>query len=131
MIQKRYGALRVIATLFKILGILIILFAILTGLATFVGVSGFGRGLNPSGVAPIPFGAVGGLIGAFLVFLIGLFYGIFIYALGDIIYLFLAVEENTRLTSTLLQQGVRPTTTALPPTPPTPPRPPALPEQQR
>lgn len=85
--EKRFQSLRIIATLFKILAIIIVIAAII---AFAVGVVSFamnhrGLGLSRLGL----FSGINFLIG-------GLIGGLFFYGFGELIYLLLAIEENTR-----------------------------------
>ncbi len=92
-LKKRYTALRVIAILYKIFGMLLALLTLLLVAASFAG--GAATFLNR---AESQFAFFGPLIG-----IVGLIYGgllaLFFYAAGGGIYLLLALEENTRLTT--------------------------------
>lgn len=106
--EKRYGVLRLIATLYKILGILV-------GIATLLGAIGFcaltaagSQSFNNFGDGrPQAAGIVGGALGGLVVLLVGAIYTLTLYAVGDGLSLLLSLEENTRLTATLLQQNLR------------------------
>lgn len=85
--EKRFQSLRIIATLFKILAVIIVIAGII---ASAVGVVSFainhrGMGLGRLGL----FSGINFLIG-------GLIGGLFFYGFGELIYLLLAIEENTR-----------------------------------
>jgi hypothetical protein len=104
--ERRYGVLRIIATIYKILGIFV-------GIGTVLGAVGF-CALGMLGNAALsnfssgqnsPGGVVGGFLGGVVVLIVGAVYTLTLYALGDGISLLLALEENTRLTATLLQQN--------------------------
>jgi hypothetical protein len=106
--ERRYGVLRIIATLYKGLGVLV-------GIGTVLGAVGFcvlgamgsaalGAFRNAQGT---PGGLLGGLFGGVIVLIVGAIYTLTLYALGDGISLLLALEENTRLTAALLQQSAR------------------------
>ena len=108
--EKRYGVLRVIATVYKILGgivgILTIL-AVIGILAAF-----FVRGVSFENLPrmggrfmPAPlFGSVfGGLVAAGLTLLYGGVLAFMLYGFGEAIYLLIALEENTRLTAQILK----------------------------
>ncbi len=114
--EKRYGALRTIGTIYKVLGIIVGVLAIIavlavcaTGVIGGAGVSNFGRGLDNFGISSLFGSILGALFGSFLliIYLGGL--AITLYAIGEGIYLFLALEENTRATVALLQRQVPPT----------------------
>lgn len=106
--EKRYTALRIIATVYKVLGVI-------AGVITLLAVLGicasslFGGAmldrfneLGRSGPMGLFTGAVGGLIAG----LAGLIYGgglaLTLYAAGEGISLLIALEENTRATATYL-----------------------------
>lgn len=85
--EKRFRSLRFIATLFKILAIIIGIAAII---AAAVGMVSFA--MNHRGLGLSRFGLFSGIN-----FLIGgLIGGLFFYGFGELIYLLLAIEENTR-----------------------------------
>lgn len=106
--QRRYGVLRLIGTIFKILGILV-------GLATLIGAIGFcalgamgSSALNQLNQSQFQApGLIGSVASGIAVLIVGAIYTLTLYAIGDGISLLLALEENTRLTATLLQQNVR------------------------
>jgi hypothetical protein len=104
--QRRYGALRAIATLYKIIGIIIFVLALLAAIFACLGLvlgDATLRGLAQQ------FGAPLGLPLANLAMVaVGLLYalilGLALYAFGEAIFVFLAIEENTRLTSMVLDR---------------------------
>ena len=106
--EKRYGVLRIIATIYKVLGILV-------GIGTVLGALGIcalgamgGAALNGLGNGQFQgSGIIGGFLAGLVVLLAGAIYTLTLYALGDGISLLLALEENTRVTATLLQQNAR------------------------
>jgi hypothetical protein len=114
-VERRYGALRFVGTVYKVVGIIaavltllavigVCLFSVLGGAA----MGGLGRELGRN----TAFGGflsstIGGAIGAILTILYGGGLALTLYAIGEGIYLLLALEENTRLTAQLLQSQVR------------------------
>jgi uncharacterized membrane protein len=104
--QRRYRALRVIGTIYKILGVAV-------GVLTIVAVVGFcGFGLLGGQMLQNAAGSdsaagVGDALSALVFAAIALVYGaamsVSLYAVGEGIYLALGVEENTRETARLLQ----------------------------
>ncbi|MFO7908230.1 MAG: hypothetical protein R6U98_36665 [Pirellulaceae bacterium] len=112
--KKKFKVLRIIGTLWKMLawivlvgGILSSIGILLAGLLVDGGLSSqFGQQMGQSPLGPFVTGArvavvgfIGGLIvtaGCFLV----------LYAVGEMIYLQLAIEENTRLTTQWIQYQV-------------------------
>ena len=130
---KRYTALRVIATLLKILAWITLILSIVGAIA--VGTGGMlntnqilGEPLSRSPLASM----VAGLGGALLSLLFGVLYFIAFYAAGQSINLQIDVEHNTRETHELLRQILRAQT--LPPPDPnqavTQPYRPVLPTQE-
>jgi len=117
--EKRYKVLRIIGTFFKLVGIFILLITILLVLGLLVSVVFGALSLNGPDHAMMRFsmqpdgmqvlGPLGGMISASLLGLVSIVNGILLslifYALGDGIYLFLAIEENTRQTAELLKQN--------------------------
>jgi hypothetical protein len=104
--EKRFRALRIIATIYKVVAWIILIFGILIGflyLAVFLigGASTVRQGY---------YGLVGGgLIGIVFATLIMLYAAILflvLYGAGEAIFLALAVEENTRETTLLLHSLV-------------------------
>jgi hypothetical protein len=100
--DRRFMALRIIATVFKILAWLALIFGLLGAIgALLIGFTLSGQegllGLNLSGpLAGIAIFVVS-LIVAIISFLL-------LYAFAEFIYLFLSIEENTRRTAYLAQQ---------------------------
>jgi hypothetical protein len=100
--DKRFTALRVIATILKVLAWIALIFGLLAAIGSLVlgftlnnqlGISGLDVGGPLAGIALF----VAILIIAILQFL-------FFYAGGEFLYLFLSIEENSRRTAFFLQQ---------------------------
>ncbi len=105
---KRYGALRAISTVYKFIGILVLVLTILTALgACFLfavgGASLAALGQSNTNAAAGP-AMVTGFVLAFGILAGGGLYALTLYALGELISLLLDMEENTRATALLLQQ---------------------------
>lgn len=140
-VEKRFGILRVIGSVWKVLAWVVLAAFLLSGIGVLLA-SIFGGGMLgqafgqyvPQGAswASWAFGAVGGIIALFVFLLLGILYFMMCYAVGDFIYLGLAVEENTRLTAQWMQAQARPAPVAYPPAPaayaPPPPPPPPPPK---
>ena len=110
--ERRYGALRFIGTIYKLLGIIVLLLTVLGALGACAGVlvggAAFRDTATQSGL-PILGSLVGGIIVAFIGLLYGGAIGLTLFAAGDFISLLLALEENTRSTATMLRgQAVPP-----------------------
>ncbi len=110
--KKKYGALRTIGTIYKIIGIVIAVFtifgslgicilafaggAIFQGAASILG-NDAGLGATETGLAGV-FAAIWVLIG-------GAISSVTTYAFGEGVFLLLDLEENTRKTAELLEIG--------------------------
>ncbi|MDX9956053.1 MAG: hypothetical protein RBT75_18285 [Anaerolineae bacterium] len=109
--EKRYGVLRFISTLWKILAWVVLVLGVLGAIATLVGglAGGF---LDPAILRQLglPSDLGGTFVGVagFLSILIGSvlqFFGL--YAVGEIISVFLSIEENTRATRLWMEHSQR------------------------
>lgn len=105
-VEKRFRALRLIGSVFKALGILCGVVGILG--ACGLTLAAMAGGAILSGVAKDAGlganSAVAGIGAGIGILLIALIYGLALYAVGESIYLQLAIEENTRLTAAALDQ---------------------------
>ncbi len=121
--EKKYTVLRVIATLYKIAGVLIALGTVLFVILEIVGAAASNQIMRE-------FGFGGGPVVAFLsviaTFLGGGLSALGIYAIGEALYLLIGLEENTRFTAILLRDRFYPQ----PQSAPLPPQPPMMPPQQ-
>ncbi len=121
--EKRYSALRTIGSIFRVVGYIILVLTILGALAV-CGISVISGtaiesasqqfGLNTSGTGILG-GIFGGLIAAIAVILYGGMIALGLVAFGELTYLLIAVEENTRRTAMIVENQNR-----LPPPPPPP-----------
>jgi hypothetical protein len=101
--EKRYRALRIVGTLYKIIGVILLIIAVISGIG--VCVSGFLGGAafqglqnwEPSvqGLGAIG-SAVAGVIAGLGALIGGGLGGLTLFATGEGIYLLIAIEENTR-----------------------------------
>lgn len=109
--NKKFRVLRIIGTIWKILAWIVLIAGILGAIGALLG--GILGGLRQFGELGITMGQAGaGLIGGIIGF-IGVLIGtilnfLALYAIGDLIYLMLAIEENTRTTSQWIQQQAGP-----------------------
>jgi hypothetical protein len=111
-VEKRYGALRVIATIYKIIGVIVALITVLAALGI-CGISAMGgAAANQFGSQTGISGLAGGIVGGLLLAVVAIIYGggitLTLYAMGEGISLLIALEENTRVTAQWLQQQVGP-----------------------
>jgi ABC-type long-subunit fatty acid transport system fused permease/ATPase subunit len=100
--ESRFTALRVIAIFFKILAWIALIFGLIGAVAALlVGFTLSGQqgllGLDLSG-------PLAGIAMFVVVLIVSLIIFMIYYAIGESIYLFLSLEENTRRTAYLLQQ---------------------------
>ena len=105
--EQRFRALRVIATILKVLAWLVLVFGVLIGIVVFFASVAGGQLLGGYG-APGAAGVLGGFFGGAMVMVIAVIYFLLLYAWAEFIYLLLAIEENTRATTQLLQRQVSP-----------------------
>lgn len=108
--EKRFRALRIIGTILKILAWAVLILGILGGIVLivggvaggFAGASSLSRDMQGLGVLGSLFT---GLVGGVFVVIVSVLYFLFLYASADVIYLGLAIEENTRETAHYLKGG--------------------------
>ncbi|MBN1976160.1 MAG: hypothetical protein JW918_02065 [Anaerolineae bacterium] len=111
--EKRYAALRTIGTIYKVLGIAVaaITLLLIIGICLFTFLGGMGGVAMSRGADEAALGLFGTLLGSILVTLFSgivmIIYGgsiaLTLYAMGEGIYLMLALEENTRMMVMALQ----------------------------
>ncbi len=116
-VPRRFGVLRFIGTLLKVIAWIVLILSILGAIGMVVGSSQLATiitNTNPAlrGLFATPAGAI---VTGVVVLLIGLIDFLILYASGERIHMYLAIEENTRLTAALLlrmhqdsQQDARP-----------------------
>ena len=111
---RQFTALRILGTIFKVLGWLALIVGLLAAIGGLVfgfaltdqlGLPGFDIGGPLAGVAAFIVATVAAVLN-FLLF----------YAMGEAIYLFLCIEENTRRTAYFIQQQYTAPDTAYPTT---------------
>ena len=114
-IERRFGAIRIISTLFKILGTIVLIFSLL--FAVSICASGVQLGSQASSLLSDlsqsqnndlgflgPMISIAGLITGFIPALFGASIALILFAVGEGIEVLLEFEENTRLTSNLIEQ---------------------------
>jgi hypothetical protein len=123
--QQRYRVLRVVATILKVIAVIVLLFGILGAcgiLALGVIPRLAGVGGNSSDAFGIGVGGIGGvMVGVGLLFA-SLLYFLLFYAFGELLSLLIALEENTRITAERLMARPASETALTPAPPPMPPR---------
>ncbi len=109
--EKRYRALRIVGTIYKVLGIIAAALTVLavlalcgTSLLCGAALDSVGRQLGQDlGGGGVFGGMVGGVILSLFAVLYGGIIALTLYAFGEMIDLLIALEENTRLTAQMLQ----------------------------
>jgi len=111
---KRYTALRVIGTIYKVLGVITAVLTILSILGI-CATSIFGGAAMDSFIRnyyadSYSSGLIGGVLGGIIISLFGVIFGgglaVTLYAIGEGVDLLIALEENSRATVALLQKQV-------------------------
>jgi len=107
--ENKFRVLRIIGTLWKVLAWITLIGGILLAIGVLLaGILGSGGALlrqfgqDPS-VMPGAVGVVSGIAGFIISVIVSVIYFLMLYALGELIYLLLAIEENTRRTVQLMQ----------------------------
>lgn len=108
--ETKFRVLRIIGTLWKVLawitligGILLAIGVLLTGILGGGGAMLRQFGQEPSAM-PGFVGVASGIAGFIVAVILSIIYFLMLYAVGELIYLLLAIEENTRQTMHLLQE---------------------------
>jgi len=100
--KKRFGILRILASILKILGVVVAALSILGGLISFV-MSFAGTDLFAAMGLDSVSGIFVGILGSFVMIVAGLLYAIMLYGYGELLMLMISIEENTYRTVTLLE----------------------------
>jgi hypothetical protein len=111
MVAKQYQALRTIGTIYKVLGIIagVLTILLVLGFCGFsvlggASLSSLGSRYGSPSFGSLFGGLLGGVIGGIFIIIYGGAISLTLYAAGELVYLLLALEENTRATAQLLQQ---------------------------
>ncbi|MCX6045734.1 MAG: hypothetical protein NT075_11530 [Chloroflexi bacterium] len=116
-VPRRFGVLRFIGTLLKVIAWIILILSILGAIGVGLASSQVGTiAQNNPFLSALFSTPAGGIVAGVVTLLFGLIYFLVLYASGESLHMQLAVEENTRLTAALLlrmhqesQQETRPT----------------------
>lgn len=104
--KRPYRALRIIGTVYKVLGVIVAVLTIVVVVGMF-GMSVFGGAMGhmwgSDGAGRMMGGLLGGAFGALGVLLYGGVIAVSLYGIGEGVYLLLALEANTRETSAALK----------------------------
>lgn len=100
-VQKKYKVLRLIAVLIKVFAFIAAAILIIAGLAMLVaGAASSSRGTTFGDAGP---GALfGGVVGGLIMLVYAVFVFVFLYAYSEWMYVFMDIEENTRVTNEML-----------------------------
>lgn len=102
-VPKRFGVLRFFGTLLKVLAWIVLVLGILTAIGAVVGGSFLTSILPAEQAAQLGgLGPAGGIITGLFILIFSLLYFLVLYVAGEQLHLWIAVEENTRLTAALL-----------------------------
>ena len=109
---KKYKALRIVGTIYKVIGTIILVVTVLAAVGSCLsGILGGAlfRGLADQVQSDLPVAgsggmAVMGIIMGFGILIYGVIVGVTTFAAGEGIYLLIDLEENTRLTASLLMK---------------------------
>lgn len=107
--QRKFSVLRVVGTIFKVLGWIVLVMGLLSAcLLIAVSAMGAGGAAGRDALGLGVGGVLGGVIGGLVVIFATLLYFLFLYAFGDLIFLLISLEENTRITAERLAQPIPP-----------------------
>jgi hypothetical protein len=116
--EKKFRVLRIIGTLWKVLAWIALIVGVLSSLGIlFVGILGSAGlllqyfGQDPGAVRGA-MSVVGGIVGFIAGLIATIIYFLILYAVGELIYLLLAIEENTRQAAQFVQGEARSTSQA-------------------
>jgi ABC-type phosphate transport system permease subunit len=109
--DRRYRALRTVGSIYRVLGYIVLVLTILSviaicGISVLSGTAlesvsqQIGVNSNGSGIAG---GIVGGIFLSFIALIYGGIVALSLIAFGEGIYLFIAIEENTRKTAIMIE----------------------------
>ena len=102
IVKKKYKVLRLIALLIKILAVVAGVLLIIGGLVTIVAGAASSARTAPSFPDTSPTAFLGGAAVGLIMIVYGVFVSIFLYAYAEWMYVFMDIEENTRMTIEML-----------------------------
>ena len=101
-VKKKYKVLRLIAVLMKILSVVFGAILIIAGLVMIVAGATASSQSTPTIPDTGPTALLGGVVGGLIAIVYGVFVFVFLYAYAEWMYVFMDIEENTRLTNEML-----------------------------
>ena len=104
--KKRFGVLRILATILKVLGIITAALAVLGALGTLI-VSFTGGDIWSMIGYDANSGFFVGIVGSFGILILGILYAVMLYGYGELLMLLLSMEDNTFKTVQLLEEVIK------------------------
>lgn len=101
-VKRKYKVLRLIAVLMKILSVVIGAIMIIAGLVMIVAGATTSTQTTPTFPDTGPTALLGGFVGGLIAIVYGVFVFVFLYAYAEWMYVFMDIEENTRMTNEML-----------------------------
>ena len=109
--EKKFTVLRIMGTIWKVMAWLELIIGILVAIG-FLLMGILGGPMLPAHV-PVPareswaYSVAGGIVGFVAVLIATIIYFLLLYAVGELLYLLLAIEENTRQTAQQMQWAMQ------------------------
>jgi hypothetical protein len=100
--NKRFGVLRFLSAILKILGVVVAAMSVIGGIAC-IGLSSLGADLFTEMGIDSATGSYITLFGAFMVVVVGILYAILLYGYGELLMVLVNIEDNTFRTVALLE----------------------------
>jgi len=104
--KKRFGVLRILATIMKVLGIITAALAVLGALGTLIASFAGGDLWSMLGYDANS-GFFVGLLGSFGILILGVLYAVIMYGYGELLMLLISMENNTFKTVQLLEEVIK------------------------
>ena len=101
-VGKKYKVLRLIAVLMKVLAVVVGAILIIGGLVSIVAGAASSTKSTPAFPDAGPTAFLGGFVVGLIMLVYGVFVFIFLYAYAEWMYVFMDIEENTRITNEML-----------------------------
>jgi hypothetical protein len=109
--QRKFRVLRVIGTIWKvlawielILGVLVAIGILLAGIIGMGAIQRYGYEYPYPGMPWQIAGPIGGIVGFFVSLAVVVIYFLMLYGIGELIFLFIAIEENTRMSALRMER---------------------------
>jgi len=107
-VQKKYKVLRLISVLIKVFAFIAAAIFIILGLVMLVAGAATSARTTSSFEGTTTFNPGGllfsGVVGGLIMFIYGVFVFVFLYAYSEWMYVFMDIEENTRITNAMLSE---------------------------